>query len=181
MKKEARLTGALLARKGQAVPSPAAPKFAMPAINRFERVDEGGTAEENRTAIASNKALENSIESVRKLSELQGGRTVPTDERPAPAAAEKFFGRREKTDAVVTKAPKKAAKKTTKKATKKKAGTAKRIAMTLRMTEEDHLKLRLYSAHTRKSCQEVLTDALDQYLAHETGESCGTNCSCLTE
>ena len=41
----------------------------------------------------------------------------------------------------------------------------KRIAMTLRMVEEDHLKLRLFSAHTRKSCQTILSEALDVYLA----------------
>lgn len=45
-------------------------------------------------------------------------------------------------------------------------GTAvsKRIAMTLRMEEENHLKLRLFSAHTRKSCQAIISEALDVYL-----------------
>jgi len=36
--------------------------------------------------------------------------------------------------------------------------------MTLRMEEENHLRLRLYSAHTRKSCQVILSEALDSYL-----------------
>jgi len=60
----------------------------------------------------------------------------------------------------------------------KKSGTTKsskeravnrRIAMTLRMEEENHLKLRIFSAHTRKSCQVILSEALDIYLT-ENGD-----------
>jgi len=46
----------------------------------------------------------------------------------------------------------------------KKPAAGKRIAMTLRMEEEDHLNLRLFSAHTRKSCQVIISEALDCYL-----------------
>lgn len=46
----------------------------------------------------------------------------------------------------------------------------KRIAMTLRMEPENHLQLRLYSAHTRKSCQVILSEALDIYLAQNNDE-----------
>jgi len=47
--------------------------------------------------------------------------------------------------------------------------TGRRIAMTLRMAREDHLKLRLFSAHTRKSCQAILSEALERYLV-ENGD-----------
>jgi len=40
----------------------------------------------------------------------------------------------------------------------------KRIAMTLRMEEDDHLRLKLHSAYTRKSCQMILSEALDLYI-----------------
>lgn len=43
----------------------------------------------------------------------------------------------------------------------------KRIAMTLRMEQESHLKLRLHSAHSRKSCQEIISEALDKYLSED--------------
>ena len=47
----------------------------------------------------------------------------------------------------------------------KEPAVCKRIAMTLRMEEENHLRLRIYSAHTRKSCQVILSEALDLYLS----------------
>lgn len=47
----------------------------------------------------------------------------------------------------------------------KDSAVCKRIAMTLRMDGEDHLKLRIFSAHTRKSCQAIISEALDLYLA----------------
>lgn len=55
-------------------------------------------------------------------------------------------------------------KKNNKKNTLKTAAVKKRIAMTLRMNEESHLNLRLFSAHTRKSCQLILSEALQLYL-----------------
>ena len=164
MKKEARLTGSLLARKGQAIPSPASPKFAIPAINRFGQKGQDETVEEQHGHEPAEKGPEDTIETVRKLSEVQGRKSGPSDDKSETATG-KIFGRRKK-----------------EKNTVKAAQTnGKRIAMTLRMNEEDHLKLRLYSAHTRKSCQEVLTEALNMYLCDQSEEVCSKNCSCLAE
>ncbi|MFC7049232.1 hypothetical protein [Emcibacter nanhaiensis] len=165
MKKEARLTGSLLARKGKAIPSPAAPKFSMPAINRFGHKGQDDTVDEKHVAAEAEDGLANTIETVKKLSEVQGRRSGPSDDKTETTGG-KIFGRR-KVEKTAPKAPKAA---------------GKRIAMTLRMTEEDHLKLRLYSAHTRKSCQEVLTEALDMYLCNESEHVCDNKrCSCLAE
>ncbi|WP_321389274.1 hypothetical protein [Emcibacter sp.] len=165
MRKEARLTGSLLARKGRAIPSPSSPKFSAPAINRFEHIEQGNTAEVKPEAGKSESPLENTIGTVRKLAEIQGKKVSPTDEKTTSMAS-KIFGRRKKVDAG-TKASK--------------AAAGKRVAMTLRMNEEDHLKLRLYSAHTRMSCQEVLTEALDMYLSHQSEDMNAKKCSCLAE
>ena len=63
--------------------------------------------------------------------------------------------------------------------TQEKAIKSKRIAMTLRMENEDHLKLRLYAAHSRKSCQEIISEALEMYLS-EDEKVCGlSDCNCL--
>lgn len=56
------------------------------------------------------------------------------------------------------------AKKSKSAASSKSSAVSKRIAMTLRMEEENHLKLRIFSAHTRKSCQAIISEALDIYL-----------------
>ena len=58
--------------------------------------------------------------------------------------------------------------------------SSKRIAMTLRMEQDDHLKLRIYAAHSRKSCQEIISAALEMYL-NEDKKVCDLGeCSCLT-
>ncbi|MCF8474182.1 MAG: hypothetical protein K9G26_05730 [Emcibacter sp.] len=51
-----------------------------------------------------------------------------------------------------------------------KASANPRIAMTLRMEEDIHLRLRIFSAHTRKSCQVILSEALELYLAENNDE-----------
>jgi len=56
-----------------------------------------------------------------------------------------------------------------------------RVAMTLRMEEESHLKLRLFSAHSRKSCQTILSEALDLYLSEHAEELELQKCACLAE
>ena len=59
--------------------------------------------------------------------------------------------------------------------------TAKRrIAMTLRMGQEEHLKLRLYAAHSRKSCQEIISEALEMYLTEDEIICNLSDCNCLT-
>jgi predicted HicB family RNase H-like nuclease len=52
--------------------------------------------------------------------------------------------------------------------------------MTLRMEHDDHLKLRLYAAHSRNSCQEIISEALNHYL-NQSEKVCDlSNCKCLS-
>lgn len=51
------------------------------------------------------------------------------------------------------------------------AGSAKRVAMTLRLDHEQHLKLRLFSAHLRQSSQDVLQLALKAYMDEHAPQS----------
>ncbi|MFQ5346553.1 MAG: hypothetical protein ACE5ED_01755 [Rhodothalassiaceae bacterium] len=53
----------------------------------------------------------------------------------------------------------------------------KRIAMTLRLDAERHLRLKLLAAHERKSCQVLLLEALDALVDRHLAET--GDCSCL--
>lgn len=55
----------------------------------------------------------------------------------------------------------------------------KRVAMTLRLDPERHLKLRLLSAHNNVSSQVILTDALDDYLRRHGRSSDLGHCECF--
>ncbi|MEM8800067.1 MAG: hypothetical protein AAGF15_08315 [Pseudomonadota bacterium] len=59
----------------------------------------------------------------------------------------------------------------------KKAG--KKVAMTLRLDEERHFKLRLLSAHRNRSSQKLLTEALDQFLEQNASHIKRSDCHCL--
>lgn len=56
-------------------------------------------------------------------------------------------------------------------ASKRQVGAGKRIAMTLRLEHDQHLKLRLFSAHLKRSSQEVMMDALERYFRDEAPEA----------
>ncbi|WP_150004376.1 hypothetical protein [Iodidimonas muriae] len=53
----------------------------------------------------------------------------------------------------------------------------KRIALTLRLDKERHLRLKLMAAHTNKSAQDLLMQALDDLLGNYTEPLSG--CPCL--
>lgn len=59
------------------------------------------------------------------------------------------------------------------------ADHGKRVAMTLRLDNDRHLKLRVLSAHSNLSSQEILTAALDDYLARHSAEPGLRHCECL--
>lgn len=54
-----------------------------------------------------------------------------------------------------------------------------RVRLSLRLDVERHLRLKLLSAHLRKSSQEILTAALDNYLADSSREVERRDCACL--
>ncbi|MCB9960304.1 MAG: hypothetical protein H6843_17035 [Rhodospirillaceae bacterium] len=51
--------------------------------------------------------------------------------------------------------------------------------LTLRLDRERHLRLKLVGAHSRRSVQEILTSALDEYLDRVVPEAFNGRCACL--
>lgn len=59
------------------------------------------------------------------------------------------------------------------------APSKKRVAMTLRLDHPRHLKLRVLSAHINRSSQDILTEALDSFLDQYTHMPDVKQCECL--
>jgi hypothetical protein len=62
---------------------------------------------------------------------------------------------------------------------KRPVGSGKRIAMTVRLDHEQHLRLRVFSAHKQRSSQEILALALDRYIDEHAPASLDTACLSL--
>lgn len=62
---------------------------------------------------------------------------------------------------------------------KRPVGAGKRIAMTVRLDHEQHLRLRVFSAHKRLSSQEILALALDRYIDENGPSTLDTACQSL--
>ena len=58
-------------------------------------------------------------------------------------------------------------------------GTGPVAKLTLRLDRERHLRLKLVGAHSRRSVQEILTLALDEYLDRVVPEAFNGRCACL--
>jgi hypothetical protein len=59
-------------------------------------------------------------------------------------------------------------------------GPAQRARLTLRLDPDRHLKIRLAAAHMDLSLQDIITDALDRYLAEIKPPNLNGACNCLT-
>ncbi len=57
--------------------------------------------------------------------------------------------------------------------------SGKRVAMTLRLDHPRHLRLRVLSAHTNRSSQDILTEALDNFLDQFAHMAEMRQCDCL--
>ncbi len=169
-----RLTGSLLAKKGTAAPSPASLSMNQAVLDRFPapEYDPATSTPVGGPGSHDNDSLESAIDSVKKISIRQNGATpnnksgknldiskeaVSDDSVPDKGKAPRGNPSGQKSNFGC------APEKQSGKQPKKQVGT-KRIAMTLRMEPENHLRLRILSAHTRKSCQVILSEALDLYF-----------------
>ncbi len=56
---------------------------------------------------------------------------------------------------------------------------SERTRVSVRLDRERHLKLRLTAAHLQNSLQDIITDALDRYLAQIGPEILRRDCVCL--
>jgi len=63
---------------------------------------------------------------------------------------------------------------------KRPVGEGARIAMTVRLDHDTHRRLRLLSAHTNKSSQEIFTEALESYMKRTATKIPGDGCACLS-
>lgn len=151
MKRAARLTSALLAKKG----------FAFPAatIVQFGETDDGlsddaasVTASPSMPDTMAEPSIGEAENGVKNLeTRLEKAFTGATEKRPAG------FGRR--------RVP---------------AGEkGPRVAMTLRLDADRHLRLRVMSAHSHLSSQQILTRALDEYLKQHCQDKGLQRCECL--
>lgn len=160
VKKEARLSGMLLARKGAASPAHTDHKLTVQAMDQF--------SPKTRTSdLVDDKSFDKGvneewIEAVSEIAELT------QKQNNAVVAPPKVIQKKKVEKAEVEQPP-----------VKNTVKAAKRIAMTLRMEQADHLKLRLYAAHSRKSCQDIISDALEMYLSKEDKVCNISDCSCL--
>ena len=62
---------------------------------------------------------------------------------------------------------------------KRPVGSGRRIAMTVRLDHEQHLRLRVFSVHQKRSSQEILTLALDKYIDENAPAALDTACLTL--
>jgi hypothetical protein len=62
---------------------------------------------------------------------------------------------------------------------KRPVGSGKRIAMTVRLDHEQHLRLRVFSAHKQRSSQEILALALEKYIEEHAPAMLDTACLSL--
>ena len=58
------------------------------------------------------------------------------------------------------------------------SGSHGKAAMTVRLDSERHFKLRLLSAHCNRSSQQILIEALDQYLSEHGADISPHMCAC---
>ena len=144
MKRPARLTGALLARKGNAAPTQATSPIYFPFAEAMEEeaagqdvalLAETGAAHPRFAALPAAERKANSSDKKERGLGCRG--TKPTD-----------------------------------------VGGS-RAALTLRLDEERHLRLRVFSAHSKRSSQDILTQALDEYLERHSYDGNMRHCDCL--
>lgn len=180
VKKEARLSGMLLARKGSALPAHTDHRLTVHAVEPVQNkkdLQKVGKERENRSDIVPAETdtgmLVEAVKEINNVTKRQYNEIIDEIEQvPEPKVEAKIEPALETKIAT----PIIGADVTPTKNVK--PGT-KRIAMTLRMEQADHLKLRLYAAHSRKSCQEIISEALGMFLSKDE-KVCGlSDCNCL--
>ncbi len=162
----------LLAKKGSAQPAHTDHKLTAQAFDP-EQVASDAVREHQVIETDNNdhSLLVEAVEEINKVTRRQYNNAVKT-------AAEEDKEKVQVQEKVIVKKPAKI-EKTITPPVKRVATKNKRIAMTLRMEHDNHLKLRLFAAHSRKSCQEIISEALENYLCKDE-KVCGlSDCNCL--
>lgn len=159
VKKEARLSGLLLARKGSALPAHTDHRLTIQAFDAVHIQSEVSSSsnQEFRTETSDHNGFVEAVKEINDVTKRQYNKVFSAVE---PKSELKVAEKLEVSEASPAAKIEKTVFENTDQA-------AKRIAMTLRMDQDDHLKLRLYAAHSRKSCQEIISAALDMYLSED--------------
>ena len=147
MKRPARLTSALLARKGQAAPA----QTVSPLYFPFAEAGEGDAPSNDVTLLA----------------EAVAGAARPQFCPPQDAGVKAGKNNGGKPRGLGCRM------------TEPTDVGGSRAAMTLRLDEERHLRLRVFSAHSKRSSQDILTEALDEYLERHSYDGNMRHCDCL--
>jgi len=167
MKSYAALTGALLARQGEAAPSrPAAPMMELDLSRLFVR--------------EARPAIEGDLPAwwTREIAQTEGQRSpashrVQVVEKPAIETSEELRLENPATDAKIPRARPGHAK--------PKPSTDRAVppvTMTLRLDKDRHLRLKIAAAKTRRSSAELIRASLDRHL-HELASASPEACACL--
>ena len=172
VKKEARLSGMLLARKGTAAPAHTDHRLNIQAMDQFKKTEAKIEAPRELNSY-EHQSWTDAVSQINDVTRKQYSRNVIS---PDVKEVPKITANVEKTKKSSTKAFKSAKMPNT-----IVKADGKRIAMTLRMEQEEHLKLRLFAAHSRKSCQEIISDALEMYLSKDENLYSMSDCSCLNK
>lgn len=195
VKKEARLSGMLLARKGSALPAHTDHRLTVQAFDAQQKQSsvEGSARQDFKAEETDHSSFVDAVKEINDVTKRQYNKSFNELEVKAEPIV-KVAAEPKVEKAVEPKVDVKVEPKVVEKimvgkvqpvddgapTENKRADQAtKRIAMTLRMEQEDHLKLRLYAAHSRQSCQEIISAALDMYLSEDQKVSGMSECSCL--
>lgn len=191
MKKAARLSSTLLARKGFASPAAAVPMF-----GKAHRYGQGDGHHHIRDVVYDHVDPEDAIS---EGNDGESGEMDQVDLDPNPSSAaspmpgsinglmdrvrHSLAPRHETPDANTAPDDRNSGKMAKDLARDieccKGDPSGKRVAMTLRLDQPRHLRLRVLSAHINRSSQEILTEALDSYLDQFAHMSEMQQCECL--
>jgi len=182
MKSEARLTSSLLARKGSAQPFPASDVFSLPP----------------QTVVTTGAGADERAEGRRpQPTGWSSSPVTPPPARPAapppqaePVAPKPARAEARPADPWPTQSIFSALKRTpdrhpavgqadapARQAARPAPAAKDRVALTLRVDQERHTRLRLLSAQTKRSSQDILMAALDSYI--DAASQGMTFCECL--
>lgn len=163
--KAAFLSSSLISPKGSAGP---ATKTALPGellakSRRAEKIYKGEEPKQKKPHIQSNSAAQ----SLERPLPQQTPMATPD---VAPARAHKVLNEPSlETDAIAQ---------ITQKMRRDKLG---RVRMSIRMTPEQHLNLKLISAHSRKSAQVIMEEALSEYVSRHGDALVPGACVCVQD
>ena len=185
MKPAAALTASLLARKGQAAPAmgPRSVSHTLPQETASEGKPAPAPAQKKQdnspvsSASAEPGMPEKSEEQApnfhaETLTKLEDALIEKALERGMALAAEGHKLVSGSVEPVGSKGPAKA---------KAPVGQGERIAMTVRLSHEEHLKLKVFSAHTKLSSQEIFKQALECFMTKSAPRPLKSSCLCFRE